>query len=86
MGLEVTWTSPAQCDIDHYRVLYDKDGGPVYDVKSLAEKLKQLKTEYPDQSAITVAVDDAVPYADLVRAIDTCVGAGLAGIAVSATG
>lgn len=62
------------------------DGGPVYDIKSLAAKLKQLKTEYPDQSSVTVAADDAVIYADLVKVIDTCIGAGLSAIAVTATG
>ncbi len=62
------------------------DGGPVYDLRSLAAKLKQLKTEYPDQSSVTVAADDAVIYADLVKVIDACVGAGLSAIAVTATG
>jgi biopolymer transport protein ExbD len=83
-GMQLTTSAGAAIDLPSLG--RSPDGGPVYDVKSLADKLKQLKTEYPDQSAITVAVDDAVPYADLVRAIDTCVGAGLAGIAVSATG
>src|SRR5574337_1562763 len=31
------------------------DGGPIFDVGALAQKLKQLKTEYPDQSSVTVA-------------------------------
>ncbi len=62
------------------------DGTAIYDIKTLTAKLKQLKTEYPDQSAITVAAEDGVLYADLVRVIDTCIGAGLAGIAVTATG
>ena len=62
------------------------DGGPVYDIRSLAQKLKQIKTEYPDQSSVTVAADDAVIYADLVKVIDTCVGAGLSAVAVTATG
>jgi biopolymer transport protein TolR len=62
------------------------DGGPIYDVRALAAKLKQLKTEYPDQSSVTVAADDAIIYADLVKVIDTCVGAGLAAVSVTATG
>ncbi len=62
------------------------EGTAIYDIKALAAKLKQLKTEYPDQSAITVASEDGVLYADLVRVIDTCIGAGLAGIAVTAAG
>ncbi len=62
------------------------DGGALYDLKSLTAKLKQLKTEYPDQSTITVAADDAVLYSDLIRAIDTCLGAGLASVSVTAAG
>jgi biopolymer transport protein ExbD len=63
-----------------------RDGAPIYDLKSLGQKLKQLKNEYPDQSAITVAAEDAVLYADLVKVIDACIGAGLAGVAVTAAG
>ena len=62
------------------------DGGPVYDLRSLAAKLKQLKTEYPDQSSVTVAADDSIIYADLVKVIDTCLGAGLSAVSVTATG
>jgi biopolymer transport protein TolR len=61
-------------------------GGPQYDVKSLGEKLKKVKTDFPDQAAITVAADDAVLYADLVHAIDACVGAGLANVSVMGAG
>lgn len=62
------------------------EGTAIYDIKALIAKLKQLKNEYPDQSAITVAAEDGVLYADLVRVIDACVGTGLAGIAVTAAG
>ena len=62
------------------------DGGPIYDVRALAQKLKQLKVEYPDQSSVTVAADDSIIYADLVKVIDTCIGAGLSAVAVTATG
>lgn len=61
------------------------DGGALYDLKGLADRLKKLKAEYPDQAAITVAADDAVMYADLVHAIDACVGAGLANVSVMGT-
>ncbi len=60
------------------------EGAPVYDLAGLAARLKQLKTEYPDQSAVTVAAEDNVLYNDLVRVIDACVGAGLAAVAVTA--
>jgi biopolymer transport protein TolR len=60
--------------------------GVQYDVKGLGDRLKKLKTEFPDQAAITVAADDAVIYADLVHTIDTCVGAGLANVSVMGAG
>jgi len=62
------------------------DGGVAYDVRSLEERLKKLKAEFPDQSAITVAADDAVLYADLVHAVDACVGVGLANISIMGAG
>jgi biopolymer transport protein ExbD len=64
-----------------------REGSAVqYDVKGLAERLKKLKAEFPDQAAITVAADDAVLYADLVHTIDACVGAGLANVSVMGAG
>jgi biopolymer transport protein ExbD len=62
------------------------EGGPLFDMKGLAERLKKLKSEFPDQAAITVAADDAVLYADLVHTIDACVGAGLANVSVMGAG
>jgi biopolymer transport protein TolR len=54
-----------------------------FDLKSLAEKLKQVKSDYPDASAVTVSAEDTVSYGDLVQTIDACIGAGLAGISVT---
>jgi biopolymer transport protein ExbD len=62
------------------------DGQPVQDLKVLAEKLKQIKTEFPDQSSITVAAEDGVLYLDLVRIIDTATGVGLSAVSVTAAG
>ena len=62
------------------------DGLPVYDLKALGDRLKQLKADYPDQAAVTVAAEDAVLYQDLVRTIDTCVGAGLPTVSVMSAG
>jgi biopolymer transport protein ExbD len=62
-------------------------GGEVqYDLKTLEDRLKKLKGEFPDQAAITVAADDGVLYADLVHAIDACVGAGLTNVSVMGAG
>ncbi len=83
-GLLLTTSAGASADLP--ALGRTPEGTAIYDIKALAAKLKQLKTEYPDQSAITVAAEDGVLYADLVRVIDTCIGAGLAGIAVTAAG
>ncbi len=62
------------------------NGTVQYDVKGLTERLKKLKSEFPDQAAVTVAAEDAVLYADLVHTIDACVGAGLANVSVMGAG
>ncbi len=54
-----------------------------FDLKGLGEKLKQLKSDYPDASAVTVSAEDTVSYGDLVQTIDACVGAGLAAVSVT---
>jgi biopolymer transport protein TolR len=54
------------------------------DYKSLVERLKQLKSDYPETAAVTVSAEDTDSYGDLVQVIDTCVGAGL--VSVSVTG
>lgn len=48
------------------------------DVDKLLVKLKELKTQQPDQAAITLSTEDAVKYEDLVRLIDTVVADGSA--------
>jgi biopolymer transport protein ExbD len=54
------------------------------DYKALNDRLKQLKSDYPETQAITVSAEDMIPYGDLVQVIDTCVGQGL--VSVSVTG
>ncbi len=54
-----------------------------FDLKVLGEKLKQLKSDYPDTSAITLSAEDTVSYGDLVQVIDACVGSGLAAVSVT---
>src|SRR5512138_84534 len=54
-----------------------------FDLKALGERLKQLKGDYPDTSAITVSAEDTVSYGDLVQVIDACVGSGLAAVSVT---
>ncbi len=43
------------------------------EISKLIIKLKELKTQQPDQSAITLSTEDNVKYEDLVRLIDTVV-------------
>ena len=59
------------------------EGTTQFDFKGLSDRLKQLKNDYPDQSAITVQAEDTVPYGDLVAVIDACLAAGLVSVAVS---
>lgn len=61
----------------------EADGRIRFDLKGLADRLKQLKGDYPDTSAITVQAEDMVSYGDLVEVIDACVGAGLPAVSVS---
>lgn len=46
------------------------------DTSKLVLKLKDLKTQQPDQAAITLSTEDSVRYEDLVRLIDTVVNDG----------
>jgi biopolymer transport protein ExbD len=58
--------------------------GSEYDTVGLTEKLKDIKTRYPDQHAITVQPEDSIQYNDLVNAIDTCIKNGLESVSVQA--
>ena len=51
------------------------DKGQV-EVGQLLVKLKELKTQQPDQSSITLNTEDGVKYDDLVRLIDTVISDG----------
>lgn len=53
------------------------------DVTRLNDKLKELKTQQPEQNAITVSTEDNVRYEDLVRVIDTCIGGQFPSVSVS---
>ena len=54
------------------------------DLAPLIARFKELKAQFPDQSAITLQTEDKVRYEDLVRIIDQCIGAGLPQVSVSA--
>ena len=61
----------------------DGEGHIRFDLGALAERLKQLKGDYPDTSSITVQPEDTVSYGDLVQVIDAAVGAGLVAVTVA---
>ncbi len=60
----------------------DAKGKP--DLAKLVARFKELKSQLPDQTSITLQTDDKVRYEDLVRIIDECIGAGLPQVSVSA--
>ncbi len=53
------------------------------DLKKLVENLGKVKTEQPDQASITLQTEDNVLYEDLVRIIDSCIGAQFPSVSVS---
>ena len=59
------------------------DGQPAFDRKALAEKLKTVKSNLPEQTAITVEPEDAVAYDDLVSTVDACLGEQLRNVTVA---
>lgn len=48
-----------------------RDSNGKIEIEKLMVKLRELKTQQPDQAAITLSTEDAVKYEDLVRLIDT---------------
>jgi biopolymer transport protein ExbD len=53
------------------------------EIVKLVDKLKELKTQQPEQNAITLSTEDAVLYDDLVRIIDTVIGNSFPSVSVS---
>lgn len=53
------------------------------EVQKLIDKLKELKTQQPEQAAITLSTEDTVRYEDLVRIIDSCIGNQFPSVSVS---
>ena len=61
----------------------DKEGKPVknlvsyFDYDGLTQKLKDEKVKYPKQKSLIVVPDDRVPYAEVIKTMDTSLGVGL---------
>lgn len=60
-----------------------RDAKSRVDVTAFVARLKELKTQQPEQNAITLSTEDTVRYDDLVRVIDTCIGNQFPSISVS---
>jgi len=73
-----------QAAFDPIPVVRDAKGK--LDLAKLAERLKEIKEKFPDQSAITLQTDDKVRYDVLVRIIDECLGNQLPQVSVMAAG
>lgn len=56
-----------------------------YDYKILEERLKEKKAAHPDNKNIIVVIADGVPYYEMIKTMDACLGVGLDGISVSGT-
>ena len=58
--------------------------GTEFDLQALSDKLKEIKSQYPDQHTITVAAEDGIQYDALVQTIDACIKMGLESVSVQA--
>ncbi len=64
---------------------FDFPRGPAELFSPVQAKLKEIRASLPTSQSVTVASDDDVRYADLVRVIDACRGMGLDDLSVEAT-
>ncbi|HZH04802.1 MAG TPA: biopolymer transporter ExbD [Myxococcaceae bacterium] len=65
-------------------IAFTRDARGRLELTKLVTRLKDVRTQLPDQNAITLSTEDAVRYEDLVRVIDECIGAGLPNVSVQA--
>jgi len=63
---------------------FTRDSRGRLDLSRLIARLKEVRTQLPEQSTITLSTEDAVRYEDLVRVIDECIGVGLPNVSVQA--
>jgi biopolymer transport protein ExbD len=63
-----------------------RDAAGKFDFRRLKADFEKVRQEIPEQNQITVQTDDSVPYEDLVRVIDECVGDQLPNVTVSPIG
>jgi len=53
------------------------------ELQKFIDRLKEVKTQLPDKSNLTLNTEDGVKYEDLVKVIDTCIGQQFPSVAVS---
>ncbi len=56
--------------------------GSEYDATTLAEVLKKVKAEHPENNDVQVTSEDAVAYQELITVMDICLNSDLPGISV----
>ncbi|SEU37513.1 ExbD/TolR family protein [Stigmatella erecta] len=76
--------SADQSTFDPIPISRDESGK--LDLAKLTARFKEIREQFPDQSAITLQTDDKVRYDILVRIIDECMGSGLPQVSVMAAG
>ena len=54
-----------------------------YDSEALAEVLKGVRDQHPDNHDVIITSEDKVPYEELIRVMDLCLANQLEGISVS---
>ena len=52
------------------------------ELEGLATQLKEVLAQTPEQKNVTLQVDDAVSYDDLVRVIDECIADGIPNVSI----
>lgn len=57
--------------------------GEAYDTDGLSEALARLAAEHPENHDVTVTSEDRIPYQELIKVMDICLGHRLDGISVA---
>jgi biopolymer transport protein ExbD len=60
--------------------------GSDYDFATLNQKLSDIKKQHQDKNDITIASDDAVKYDNIVKTMDSALGAGFHDVSLVDTG
>lgn len=61
-----------------------RDSKGALKLEKLVDAIKTVRAKIPDEEAVTIQTNAEVHYADLVRVIDKCIGAGLPNVSITA--